>query len=248
MKMKSKIFLSISFLVSLVILTAFVQAPKPFRAFIIGLLPQEINATPGDFVTVNGTILNLGWYWLHDFNISVTGLPDNYNVTVTPQWFEHVRILREWNPQQGVYLVPEKFWVHIDVPKNSSGVYLVNVTGKEWMTWRRLENSSIFILKISGAPTTVPSETTTTSETTTSTTELTNETTETPIVLPTAVVSMVDFIQANPVVTIIAMILLIIIFWNVWEIVSKYRFTSMRKKPEEMVERESISVSSSIKL
>jgi len=239
--MKSKIFLSISFLLSLLVLTTFVQAPKPIMAFIMGLLPQEINATPGDFVTVNGTILNLGWYWLHDFNITVKGLPDNFNVNVTPQWFEHVRILREWNPQQGVYLVPEKFWVYIDVPKNSSGVYLVNVTGKEWMTWRRLENSSTFILRVSGA---APVTTTTTIPTTIPPTTTTPSTTETTIAMPTAVVSFVDFIKANPIVAIIAGILLIIIFWNVWEIVKRYKFTSIRKKPEEMLDRgEPVSVS-----
>jgi hypothetical protein len=125
-----------------------VQAPKPYRGFSIGM-PELVEAAPGELVTINGTILNFGWWWLHNFNLTATGLPENYAVTFSPQWFEHVRILREWNPEQGLYFVPEKFAMGIQVPENATGVFTVNVTGQEFMSWKQVSNSTAFIFRVS---------------------------------------------------------------------------------------------------
>jgi hypothetical protein len=145
------------FLVSLVAiaclsLAAFVQAPRPFRGFTITTQPDLIEAAPGDFVTVNGSIYSFGFYWLHDFNISVKGLPDSYKLEVVPQHFEHVRAIREWNPKQGLYYVPERFFIMIKVPSDSAGIYTVNVTGQEFQSWKKLSNSTSFILRVTSPP------------------------------------------------------------------------------------------------
>ncbi|MDI6798813.1 MAG: hypothetical protein QMD12_02335 [Candidatus Aenigmarchaeota archaeon] len=145
--MKLKIVFLASFILFLAFFTGFTTSVRKFREFVIGL-PEEIFVSPGDEVIINGTILNTGWWWLHDFNLTVTGLPKDYNYTVEPKWFEHVRILREWNPQQGVYRVPEKFSIIIKTPENASGIYLINVTGQEFQSWKRVSNSSLFILRV----------------------------------------------------------------------------------------------------
>jgi hypothetical protein len=313
--MKSKLLFATVLVLGLVILVNFAQAPKPWRGIVIGL-PAEVEAGPGENVTINGTILNIGWYWLHDFNISVQGLPENYEVKVTPEWFEHLRILREWTPEKGVYLVPEVFTIEIKVPEDSVGVFLVNVTGKEWRSWRRFENSTNFILKVSAPPKIVlsdifvpenvtefepfnislnvknegvgdqsvtlktiapedwsvepaeqklivkanSSEPVVFTLTPTNTSgeisifmeypyrkEILNMTKAGPFIvpsvvpapgieLPTALVSALDFIRANLVVSVIALILVVIIFWNLWQIAKHYKFKKVRGKPEEMVE------------
>jgi len=316
MKMKN-LLLPISLVVGLILLANFVQAPKPIYGFVMGL-PPEVEVDSGDTVVVNGTLLNIGWYWLHNFNISVSGLPKGSEVNVTPSWFEHLRILREWTPEKGVYLVPEEFQLSIKVPEDSSGVFLVNVTGKEWTSWRQHSNSSTFILrvlpteppKISLTDILVPeivspsepfnisfevnnegaisqlvnlkvnapedwavepaeqklvvqansSEPVVFTLTPTSTSgevsvfmeypfrkEILNMTKTGPFIvpsgafmpgiefeLPTALASLLDFMKANVFVTIIAAILLLIILWNIWQIVKHYGFKSRRGKPEEM--------------
>lgn len=317
--MKTKLISAVFLFVGLIILANFVQAPKPWRGFIIGL-PDQVDAAPGDSLTINGTVLNIGYYWLHDFNISVQGLPAGYNVTAFPNWFQDLRILRAWTPEKGLYIVPENFSIHIDVPADSAGIFLVNVTGKEWMSWRQTENSSTFILRVS-SPTKlsvsdiVVPENVTESQPFNISFSVRNEGTvdqltkvsviapegwvvepneqsftvkvgsseqiiftltptnasgqisvymEYPfksqilnitktgpflipqpsaaettvpgieVELPTALVTAVDFIKSNPIITIIAIILLIIIFWNVWQIVRHYGAKEKRKKPEEM--------------
>jgi hypothetical protein len=129
-----------------------VQAPKPFRGFTIIAQPDLIEAIPGDFITVNGSVYNFGFYWLHDFNVSVSGLPDTYSLEIVPQHFEHLRTLREWNPQQGLYYVPERFFINIHVPMDSAGIFTVNVTGQEFQSWKKLSNSTSFILRVTSAP------------------------------------------------------------------------------------------------
>jgi hypothetical protein len=154
MKMSWKLLLATLLITGIIILTnfvQFVQAPRPYRGFIISL-PDMVEASPGETVTINGSVLNIGIYWLHDFNISVSGLPENFGVKVIPEKFESLRILRDWNPEQGVFRVPEKFWIEIKVPENAAGAFLVNVTGKEWGSWKKVENSTIFILRVSAPP------------------------------------------------------------------------------------------------
>lgn len=149
--MSLKPWLIIILFASLVVLTSvskFSQAPRPFRGFVISL-PETVEVDPGQTVTINGSILNIGQWWLHDFNISLKGLPDGSEVKVIPERFEHLRIIREWNSKEGVYRVPEKFWIELKIPEGSAGVFLVNVTGKEWASWKKFENSTIFVLKVS---------------------------------------------------------------------------------------------------
>ncbi|MEM5829763.1 MAG: hypothetical protein QW040_03645 [Candidatus Aenigmatarchaeota archaeon] len=153
MKMNPKLWLIVAIL-GLIIFTnfvQFVQAPRPFRGFII-TLPGEVDVSPGEKVTINGTILNIGLWWLRDFNISVDGLPEDFQVKVIPERFEELRIRREWNPQQGVYRVPEKFWIEIKAPEGKIGAFLVNVTGKEWRSWKKVENSTLFVLRVHTPP------------------------------------------------------------------------------------------------
>lgn len=128
-----------------------VQAPRPYRGFSIGI-PEVVEAAPGELVVINGTILNFGYYWLHNFNLSTSGLPENYVVTFSPEWFEHVRILRGWDTERGVYLLPEVFTMSIQVPANATGIFTVNVTGQEFMSWKKLSNSTTFILRVSTPP------------------------------------------------------------------------------------------------
>lgn len=312
------LLLPATLVLGLIILLNFVQAPKPWMAVAIGL-PSEIEMDAGDTVVVNGTLLNVGWYWLHNFNISVSGLPKGSELNVTPSWFEHVRILREWNPERGVYLVPEVFQLTIKVPEDASGVFLVNVTGKEWRSWRQYSNSSAFILKVLPTEpprisltdivvpeTVVPSEkfnisfevknegvtsqmvtlkviapqdwvvepaeqkmvvqanssapvvfTLTPTETSGEISifmeypfrkEVLNMTKTGPFIIPsaalapaefempTAMAELLNFMKANVFITIIAAILLLIIFWNIWQIAKHYKLKSRRGKPEEMVE------------
>jgi hypothetical protein len=89
---------------------------------------------------------------LHDFNLTASGLPENYVVTFSPSWFEHVRILREWNPEKGLYLVPEKFTMSIKVPENATGIFTVKVTGQEFMSWKKVSNSTSFIFRVTSPP------------------------------------------------------------------------------------------------
>ena len=117
-----------------------------FYSFSIGT-PEEVVAKPGDTVTVDGTILVTGWWWLHDFNLSVKGL--DYNYEITPQQWEEVRILREWNPDAGLYRVPEKFQMTINVPQDAYGVHIVTITGQEHHSFREISNSTFFALKVS---------------------------------------------------------------------------------------------------
>lgn len=253
-------------------------------------------------------------------------MPADYNVTVIPKRFDAVGITREWNPKQGLYRVPDKFLVIIQTPENASGVFFLNATGKEWMSWRQVENSTIFLLKI--APTTpkisltdivVPENVTenepfnislsvnndaltsqfvklsvnapadwekepaevnltvegNSSEPVVFTLTPTNSSGEISVFMefpfrrqimnmtksgpfiapfstapilppeelqpelnftvPTALVPALDFIKANPIIAVIAFILVVIILWNVWQIVGHYQTKEdNRKKPEEI--------------
>jgi len=114
--------------------------------------PEEISTNPGDTITVQGEILNTGWWWLHDFDLSLQGLPENFEYSFEPKHFDDVRILREWNPEQGLYRVPEKFTLTVKVPADAAGLHLANITGQEHQSARMVSNSTYFILKILGKP------------------------------------------------------------------------------------------------
>jgi len=127
------------------------QSRMTFYSFEINV-PDEVVANPGDNATVDGGILVTGMYWLHNFNLTVSGLPEGYEYKIKPSWFENVRILREWNPQQGVYRIPDKFQILIHVPTDATGTQVVSVTGQEHQSFRQVSNSTYFALKIGGTP------------------------------------------------------------------------------------------------
>jgi len=113
-------------------------------------VPDEVNVMPGETVVIEGEVLVTGMYWLHNFEMTVEGLDYNYNLVTN--WDEHVRILRGWNPDDGVFRMPETFELRIDVPEDASGVDFVSITGQEHHSWRQVSNNTYFILNIGGAP------------------------------------------------------------------------------------------------
>lgn len=121
------------------------------------LTPAEVIAEPGAPVTIDGGVLVTGMYWLHQFNITVSGLPFSY--TMTPSYWQDAPILREWNPQQGVFRVPNNFTLTMNIPSDASGVYMVTLTGTEHQSWRQATNSTYFVLRVgaAGRNATVPS-------------------------------------------------------------------------------------------
>jgi hypothetical protein len=143
--MKRKILLAAFILISLLSFASFSSAPATkWYSFNI-ILPEMVEGKPGETVVVKGGILNTGLYWLRMFNITVSNLP--YDYEVEPSFFESVRILREWNPEKGVYRVPVNFTIKIHLPENAIGAHLVNVTGTEG-SWRKTSASSVFILRV----------------------------------------------------------------------------------------------------
>ncbi len=136
-------------LVALVFVLGFsyVSVSRPFYSFDL-ILPGEVNASANSTIVVDGKILVTGDFWLHNYKMNLTGLPSDYKYNITPAYWETVRILREWNPTDGVYRVPENFTVNITIPKNASGLYAVTITGQENWSWRLVTNSSTFILRV----------------------------------------------------------------------------------------------------
>lgn len=143
------LFTAVGMLTSLAVMPLLARSRMTFYSFEV-ILPEEVEAMPGEDVTIDGGILVTGFYWLHRFELTVSGLPYEYGVE--PEWEEHVRILREWNPEQGVYRVPEKFQLNINVPEDATGSYIVTVTGQEHHSFREVSNFSYFVLRIAGEP------------------------------------------------------------------------------------------------
>lgn len=129
----------------------------PFRGFIMAL-PDQINAQPGDTVVVNGSLLNIGYYWLHDFNLTYNGLPSDFQVNFTPSYWESLMTIRAWDPVNGLYKVPVPFNMTIKIPATASGAYAINITGQEFQSWKQIQNSSVFVLKVGGNATPVSAQ------------------------------------------------------------------------------------------
>jgi hypothetical protein len=125
-----------------------VNSALTFYSFEI-ITPAEVLAQPGTQVTVDGGVLVTGMYWMHDFNLTVEGLP--YGYTIKPAHMDDVPILRDWNPQQGVFRVPNNFTLKMDIPANASGVYIVSITGTEHRSFRQVTNGTYFVLKVGKA-------------------------------------------------------------------------------------------------
>lgn len=152
--MKSRVIIAVSVLVSILLLTS-VQlsisyAPKLWRSFRIEV-PTQLTASPGETITINGSIYNTGLWWLHDFNLTLPGF--DYDYFVVPSHFDNLRILRGWDSDRGVYILPETFTLTIKVPDNATGTKIVTITGQEFQSGKRFSNSTAFILKITQAPT-----------------------------------------------------------------------------------------------
>ena len=115
-------------------------------------VPDEVSIKPGEEVTINASILNTGRFWLRDFNITLQGLPSDFTFKVTPSHWDELTILRDWNPKDGVFKVPESFLITIKAPDTASGLYAVTVNGTEYASDYKVSNTTKFVLKIVGAP------------------------------------------------------------------------------------------------
>lgn len=129
-------------------------SPTPFRAFVINL-PEQVDVQPGQMITVNGSILNIGLYWEHNFNLTASGLTSDFNVSIEPNFWENLMTIRAWDPVNGVYKVPVPFNITISVPQDATGAYAVNITGQEHQSWKMITNSSVFILRVGGNATAI---------------------------------------------------------------------------------------------
>jgi hypothetical protein len=152
--MKSRLLITFAVLVSILVLSSIQlsvsYAPRLYRSFRIEV-PTEVVASPGDMVTINGSIYNTGLWWLHDFNLTLSGL--NYEHFVVPSHFDNLRILRGWDSDRGVYIMPETFLLTIKVPEDATGASFVTITGQEFQSWKLVSNTTTFVLKIASAPT-----------------------------------------------------------------------------------------------
>jgi len=134
--------------VAAAVLPALSNSARTFYSFELRV-PDEVVAQPGTEVTVDGGVLVTGMYWMHDFDIKIDGLP--YEYTITPAHLEDVRILRDWNPVDGVFRVPENFTLKIKLPANASGAHIVSINGTEHRSFRQVSNSTYFVLKVGAA-------------------------------------------------------------------------------------------------
>ena len=148
MKTKNILFFVIV-LTTLFSLSYIANSYTPFRGFIL-TVPDQVDAQAGQEIVVNGSLLNIGFYWLHNFNLTYSGLPTDFQVNFTPQYWEHLMTIRAWDPVNGTYKVPVPFNMTIKIPSTATGAYAINVTGQEFQTWKQIHNSSVFVLRIVG--------------------------------------------------------------------------------------------------
>jgi hypothetical protein len=151
--MKSRVLITFAALVSILLLTSTISisyAPRLWRSFRIEV-PTEITASPGETLTINGSIYNTGLWWLHEFNLTVSGV--DYDYFVVPSKFDNLRILRGWDSDRGIYILPESFVLTIKIPEDVIGVKFVTITGQEFQSWKQVSNSTTFVLKILPPPT-----------------------------------------------------------------------------------------------
>jgi hypothetical protein len=148
---KQSVLISIAIvaMVSLASMPLVAKSRMAFYGFEI-TMPEEVTAVPGETVEVEGEILVTGFYWLHNFDMTVTGSP--YEYEIEPEWWEHVRILRDWNPDDGLFRVPETFSLSIDVPEDATGSYIITVEGQEHHSFREISNFTYFVLRTEGEP------------------------------------------------------------------------------------------------
>lgn len=161
MNSRTKIILALaavalSLSLTLVSFSSFVQAPKPFYGFYV-IMPSIVQVAPGNQTLIHGGVQNFGFYWEHNVVVNVTGLPAGFEATAVPDFFENLRTLRDWNPQQGLYYVPENLDIAVKVPAGATpGLYSVNVSLVDMQSARHPANSTVFILQVSGQAPTQP--------------------------------------------------------------------------------------------
>ena len=103
-KKSALLFLMAGIILTTLITPLIAESRRTFYSFEI-ILPEEVEAVPGEQITVDGKILVTGIYWLHNFNLEASGI--SYDYEITPEWWEHVRILRSWNSDIGVFREPD---------------------------------------------------------------------------------------------------------------------------------------------
>ncbi len=143
------------FAFALIILSTFaisdmsdIQIPKQrYYNFILQMPDAEVS--PGGNVTIVGNITNMGMWTLRQLNFTLQDMP--YSYQINPSLFQEVRILRDWNPDVGVFRLPYNFTITVFVPQNATGVHLIKLIGQETGSWRQVSNSTEFILQVSSA-------------------------------------------------------------------------------------------------
>lgn len=151
MRSKSTSFL-VYFVFAIILLSTFaisdfsdIQIPKQrYYNFILQVPDTEVS--PGDNVTIVGKITNMGTWTLRQVNFTLQDMP--YSYQINPVLFQEVRILRDWNPDVGVFRLPYNFSITIFVPQNATGVHLIKLIGQETGSWRQVSNSTEFILQV----------------------------------------------------------------------------------------------------
>jgi hypothetical protein len=77
----------------------------------------------------------------------------DYDYFVVPTRFDNLRILRGWDSNTGIYIMPEAFILTIKIPEDATGVSFVTIKGQEFQSWKQVSNTTAFVLKIASAPT-----------------------------------------------------------------------------------------------
>ena len=139
------------FVFALLIVSTFVVGsfhPQRYRNFILQV--PDTDAYPGETITIVGNITNMGIWSTRALNLTVENAPFDY--ALSPDHFDLLTSIRDWNPQQGVFRLPHHFNITITVPENATGAYLVKVVGQEFGSPRQVSNSTEFILRVLSVP------------------------------------------------------------------------------------------------
>lgn len=155
--MKTKNILFAALIVATLFSFSFVVSSiTPYYGIVINL-PIQIDAQPGQTVMVNGTITNIGTYFQHEFTLTSSGVPSDFNVTLEPNYWAVLPVIRAWDPVNGLYRTGVPFNLTIVIPQSASGTYAVNITGQDHVSWRKPFNSTVFVLRVGGNITNVTS-------------------------------------------------------------------------------------------